>query len=299
MRATTDRPRRPRLRSRSSRNALLATLFAIALSVSGIAAPESSAQPEPVRAMSVPDGPAPAWLLADLDTGQVLAAREPHVHRAPASTIKVLLAIVALDQLPLNATVRAGAAAADEVCSCAGIRPGRVYSTRQLLDAVLLISGNDAANTLADMLGGRQVTVAKMNAKAYQIGARNTRVTSPSGLDVPGVDMVTTPHDLALIFRTALRYPAFVNIISQPWTMFPSDNGFRQIVNQNELLKRYPGTIGGKTGYTKIARKTYVGAAQRNGRRLVIVQMGGMDQPGRTYWDQAVDLFNWGFSQYR
>lgn len=277
----------------------MALLFTVTLTVSGIGIPGAAAQPEPARVMAVPDGPAPAWLVADLDTGQVLAAREPYVQRAPASTIKVLLAIVALDQLPLNAMGRASAAAAQEECSCAGIRPGGIYTTRQLLDAVMLISGNDAANTLADMLGGRQVAVAKMNAKAFQLGARSTRVTTPSGLDAPGVDMRTTPHDLALIFRTALRYPAFVSIIQQPWTMFPSGNGFRQIVNQNELLKRYPGTIGGKTGYTKIARKTYVGAAQRNGRRLVVVQMGGLDQPGRTYWDQAEDLFNWGFSQYR
>ncbi|MGV0834882.1 serine hydrolase [Mycolicibacterium thermoresistibile] len=258
-----------------------------------MAAPTAAAQP--TGALAIPEGPAPAWLVADLDTGQVLAAREPYVQRAPASTIKVLLAIVALDQLPLNAAGRASAAAADEVCSCAGIRPGGIYSTRQLLDAIMLISGNDAANTLADMLGGRQVAVAKMNAKAFQIGARSTRVTTPSGLDAPGVDMRTTPHDLAMIFRTALRYPAFVNIIRQPWTLFPSDNGFRRIENQNDLLKHYPGAIGGKTGYTKIARHTYVGAAQRNGRRLVVVQMGGSGD----MWSQTKGLLDWGFSQYR
>ncbi len=157
----------------------------------------------------------------------------------------------------------------------------------------MLISGNDAANTLADMLGGFAMAVAKMNAKAAQLGARSTRVTTPSGLDAPGMDMRTTPYDLALIFRAALRYPMFGQIARQPSALFPDGLGYKQIVNQNELLQRYPGMLGGKTGYTNIARKTYVGAAQRNGHRLVVVQMYG---EGDLY-GQAIGLFDWGFSR--
>ena len=87
--------------------------------------------------------------------------------------------------------------------------------------------------------------------------------------------MRSSPHDLAVIFRAALAYPMFAHIAAQPSALFPDDFGYKEIVNQDELLQRYPGALGGKTGYTNIARKTYVGAAQRNGRRLVVVQMYG------------------------
>jgi D-alanyl-D-alanine carboxypeptidase (penicillin-binding protein 5/6) len=273
--------------------AALAVVFALAATIT----PTAHADPgiEPAGAVAIPDGPAKAWLVADLDSGRILAAGDPYGSHAPASTIKVLLAMVVLDQLNLNSAIRARPASTDVECSCAGVEPGRVYTARQLLEGLLLVSGNDAANTLADMLGGFRLAVAKMNAKAFQVGARTTRAATPSGLDGPGMESHTTPHDLAVIFRAALRYPAFAHIIRQPSAMFPSRNGFREIVNQNELLERYPGTLGGKTGYTNIAGKTYVGAAQRGGRRLVVVQMQGSGD----LYAQAIGLLDWGFSQYR
>ena len=148
--------------------------------------------------------------------------------------------------------------------------PGRTYTARQLLEALLLVSGNDAANTLASMLGGRDVAVMKMNGKAALLGAYGTNVGSPSGLDGPGIDMWTSPHDLAVIFRAAMANPVFAEITAQPTAVFPTKTGDKVLVNQDELLKRYPGTIGGKTGFTNIAQKTFVGAAQRDGRRLVV-----------------------------
>jgi D-alanyl-D-alanine carboxypeptidase (penicillin-binding protein 5/6) len=274
------------------RKLFAAFVAAIALAAS---APAATAEPgaEPSGALAIPDGPAKAWLLADLDTGRILAARDPYAPHAPASTIKVLLAIVALDQLNLDSRVVAREANTRVECSCVGIKPGRAYTARQLLDALLLVSGNDAANTLADMLGGFRVAVAKMNAKAGQVGARSTRAVTPSGLDGPGVQ--TTAHDLAVIYRAALAYPMFAHIIRQPSALFPDGTGYKQIVNQNELLQRYPGTLGGKTGYTQMARKAYVGAAQRGGRRLVVVQMYGTGD----LYGQAMGLFDWGFSGYR
>jgi D-alanyl-D-alanine carboxypeptidase (penicillin-binding protein 5/6) len=152
-----------------------------------------------------------------------------------------------------------------------------------------MVSGNDAANMLADMLGGQRVAVAAMNAKAQQLGARSTRAGSPSGLDGPGWESVTTPHDLAVIFRAALANPLIAYILRQPSAQFPG----KTITAQNELLSRYPGDLGGKTGYTGLARKTYVGAAQRGNRRLVVVQMYGT----RDLYDQAIGLFDWGFGQ--
>ena len=271
--------------------------MALALSA-GMAAPVVAAEPDVEAAGSVvgapPDGPAQAWLVADLDSGAVLASKDPNGSYAPASTIKALLAIVVLDQLPLNAVIAASPANTDVECSCAGVKAGRAYTVRQLLDGLMLVSGNDAANTLANGLGGYQAAVAKMNAKAFALGARSTRASSPSGLDGPGMESITTPVDLAVIYRAALRYPAFAAIVRQPSSLFPTDDGPHEIVNQNELLKRYPGTLVGKTGFTNLAQHTFVGAAQRNGHSLVVVQMYGSGE----MYGQAIGLLDWGFSQY-
>jgi len=207
------------------------------------------------------------------------------------------LALVALDELSLDTTVVADAADAEVECNCVGIKPGRTYTARQLLDGLLLVSGNDAANTLAHMLGGADAAVAKMNAKAASLGAVGTHAATPSGLDGPGGSGASTAHDLALIFQAAMANPVFAQITAEPSAMFPGDNGDHPIANQDELLQRYPGAIGGKTGFTDAARKTFVGAAARGGRRLVIAMMYGLVKAGGpSYWDQAGSLFDWGFA---
>lgn len=254
----------------------------------------------PAGSVPIPEGPAEAWVIADLDTGQVLAGRNENIRYAPASTIKTLLAQVVLDEVPLDATIVADEADTRVECNCAGVAPGQTYTARQLLEALLLVSGNDAANTLARMLGGQDAAVAKMNAKAAVLGAYGTNVVTPSGLDGPGMPFWSTPHDLAVIFRAALANPVFAQITTMPSTVFPTATGDRVLVNQDELLHRYPGAIGGKTGFTDIARKTFVGAAQRDGRRLVIAMMHGLvKEGGPTYWDQAAALLDWGFGQDR
>lgn len=253
-----------------------------------------------IGSTGIPDGPAAAWIIADMDTGQVLAGLDMYAAHPPASTIKTLLALTALDELNPDSTVVASPANAHVECSCAGIKAGHTYTARQLLEATLLVSGNDAANTVADMLGGYDVAVDKMNAKAAAIGATNTHATSPSGLDGPGGAGWTTPHDLAAIFRAAMANPVFAQITSEPVALFPTDTGERPLINQNELLARYPGAIGGKTGFTNAARKTFVGAADRDGRRLVIAMLYGLvREGGPTYWDQATTLLDWGFAQGR
>lgn len=276
-------------------------LAAATVALSVLAAPTLTATADiaqPPGTEPAPEGPAPDWLIADLDSGEVLAEQNGYAPTPPASTIKVLLALVALDELNLDDTVVATAADTEAECSCVGITPGHSYTARQLLDAVLLVSGNDAANTLADMLGGPAQAVAKMDAKAAEVGATDTHASTPSGLDGPGGPGATTPHDLAAIFRAALANPVFATITAQHSAMFPTDTGERQIVNQNELLHRYPGAIGGKTGFTDAARKTYVGAAERDGRRLVIAMMYGLIHVGGpSYWEQAAALLDWGFAQ--
>ncbi len=256
--------------------------------------PMAGADPSQPSAIAPPDGPAPAWLVADMVSGRILGGRDIYGAHAPASTIKALLAMVVFDQLPLDAAARATESETDVECSCVGLVPGQVYTTRQLLDALLMVSGNDAANMLADMVGGTPAAVAKMNAKAVQVGARATRAASPSGLDGPGWESVTTPQDLAVIYRAALSYPLFAQILHQSTAAFPDGaGGLKQIASHDPLLTSYPGFIGGKTGYTNLAQETYVAMAQRNGRRLVAVMMYGEDD----LWDQGRKLLDWGFAQ--
>jgi len=278
---------------------LAAIAAAVSLVITSTTA-RADAGVQPVGSVPIPDGPAQTWLVADLDSGRVLAARDENLRHPPASTIKVLLALVALDELNLDSTVVADAADSHVECSCVGIKPGRTYTARQLLDGLLLVSGNDAANTLAHMLGGPDATIAKMDAKAASVGAVNTHASTPSGLDGPGGSGWSTAHDLAAIFRAAMANPVFAHITAEPSAVFPgdpSDGGERLITNQDELLQRYPGTIGGKTGFTDAARKTFVGAAARGGRRLVVAMMYGLiHQGGPTYWDQAGNLLDWGFA---
>src|SRR6201997_4405805 len=278
--------------------AALLTIGTCGATVSTATAPPSRADStQPVGSVPIPEGPAQTWIVADLDSGQVLAGRDQNVVHPPASTIKVLLALVALDQLNLDSTVVADVADTQVECNCVGIKPGRTYSARQLLDAVLLVSGNDAANTLAHMLGGADAAVARMNAKAASLGATNTHAATPSGLDGPGGSGWSTAHDLAVIFRAAMQSPVFAQITAEPSAVFPGSQGNHPIANHDELLTRYPGAIGGKTGFTDAARKTFVGAAARGGRRLGVAMMYGLvHEGGPTYWDQAGGLLDWGFA---
>jgi len=270
---------------------LAALITALAFASSAVAGPTASAEPaaQADGAAAPPDGPAQAWLLADLDSGRILASKDPYAQHAPASTIKPLLAMVVLDNLRPDNFARANKSHTEVECSCVGLTPGQAYTTRQLLEALLMVSGNDAANMLADMLGGQRAAVAAMNRKAALVGATSTRASSPSGLDGPGWESITTPHDLAVIYRAALTYPLIATIMTERTAGFPG----KTITNQNELLTRYPGTLAGKTGYTDLARHTFVAAAQRGSRRLVAVEMYGQGD----LYGEAIGLFDWGFAQ--
>jgi D-alanyl-D-alanine carboxypeptidase (penicillin-binding protein 5/6) len=259
--------------------------------VPAVAEPDSQSA---ASAIAVPAGPARAWLVAYMISGRILGGNDHYVRYAPDSTIKALLAMVVLDQLNPDAAVRATPSSTDVECSCVGLVPGATYTTRQLLDALMMVSGNDAANLLGEMLGGPQAAVAKMNAKAALLGAVNTRAGSPSGLDGPGWESVTTAQDLAVIYRAALTYPLLVQILHQSTALFPDGaGGLKTIASQDRLLPSYPGYIGGKTGYTNLAQETYVAIAQRDGRRLIAVLLYGNDE----LWDQGQALLDWGFTQ--
>jgi D-alanyl-D-alanine carboxypeptidase (penicillin-binding protein 5/6) len=257
------------------------------------------------RALVLPPG-APAlpkdltaqgWLVADLDTGEVLAARDAHGRYPPASTLKVL---TALTLLPMLKDRRVLIAATDSDVTVDGTRVGLVakgrYSLDVLFQAMLMASGNDAANALARAAGGAQRTVAEMDAVAHRLQAFDTHAATPSGLDGPG--QLTSAYDLALIARAALARADFRKYAAQRRGWIPAQKPKYkrfEFANGNRLLYEYPGAIAGKNGFTDAARHTFVGAARHGQRRLVVTLMFGEQTPVRMSV-QAARLLDWGFA---
>ena len=272
------------------------------------AAPAVGGAPLATTGLAVPDGvPAPpalsamSWVVADLDSGTVLGACDPHLARRPASVQKLLLAETALPKLDPAQVVQATAQDLDlpRDSSAVGMIEGGQYPVSTLWYGLLLESGNDTANALARVAGGDggvPATIAAMNAEARRLGADDTHAVTPSGLDADG--QFTSAYDLALIARADLARPDFVRYDTELRFQWPAQppkdpRGF-QIQNENKLLTSYQGALGGKTGFTDQARHTYVGAAQRGGRRLVVTLMGAEIVPARA-WQQGTMLLDWAF----
>ncbi|MEX3654536.1 MAG: serine hydrolase [Mycolicibacterium fortuitum] len=241
------------------------------------------------------DVSAEAWMVADLDTGDIIAARDPHGRHRPASIIKVLVATAALNELNLNKLVAGTQEDANSEGTRVGVGPGGRYTINDLLHGLLMHSGNDAAHALAMQLGGWDPALQKLNILAGKLGGRDTRAATPSGLDGPG--MSTSAYDIGLFYRYAWQNPAFADIVRTQTYDFPGRDGNPSypVENDNKLLYNYPGALGGKTGYTDDAGQTFVGAAERDGRRLVAVLLKGTRVPIAP-WEQAAHLLDYGFA---
>jgi D-alanyl-D-alanine carboxypeptidase (penicillin-binding protein 5/6) len=245
----------------------------------------------------LPDVAAKSWVLADLTTGEVLAAKNPHRLGRPASTLKTLTAVTLLPVLAKDAehTVTYKEASADG--GHVGIVPDATYTAWDLWHGLLLPSGNDAAAALAGAHGGMKKTVADMQTMAGRLQAYDTTVRNPSGLDADG--QVTSAYDLALIAKAALGNEDFRTLTRTISYDFPGrmpkagkERKTYKIYTQNRLLLRgYKGTVGGKTGFTTKAGRTFWAAAERGGHTLVVtlLQIG---QPTET---AAESLLTWGF----
>ncbi|NEK86143.1 D-alanyl-D-alanine carboxypeptidase [Blastococcus saxobsidens] len=238
---------------------------------------------------------ASAWLVADATTGRVLAARDPHGRYYPASTLKALTLLTLLHRLDPAAVVTGTGEDEAVEGSRVGLVAGGQYPVPLLFEALVLQSGNDAANALARAAGGDRATVALMNRTAAELGAYDTVAGTPSGLDVAGQS--SSAYDLALIFRALLEDPAATAVLGTPVADIPPVDGRApgfQIQNQNPLAG-YPGILGGKTGFTDAARHTFVAGAERDGRRLVVSVLDTENVPLRAA-DQAALLLDWGFA---
>ena len=238
---------------------------------------------------------ASAFVVADLTTGNVLAAKAPHAKLRPASTLKTLTALVLLPRLNKSDKVIGTDQDAGIVGSKVGVYPGLKYSVDLLFQGMFLASGNDAVHALAAHdEGGVPATIQRMNTLAGEIGAKDTHVTDPTGLDADG--QYSSAYDLALFAQAGLGRPDFAKYAATKYTAFPlaEKRGTYQVANQNRLLFNYEGALGIKTGYTTLARNTFIGAAKRNGHTLVVTLMNSPH--GIT--EDATNLLDWGFKSY-
>jgi serine-type D-Ala-D-Ala carboxypeptidase (penicillin-binding protein 5/6) len=234
---------------------------------------------------------ASAWVVADADTGEVLAAKAPHAPYLPASTLKILTALTLIPLLDPHQMVKASYRDASVEGSKVGLVPGMRYPVRTLFKAMLVVSGNDAAGALAEAAGGMRHTVDLMNGVAQHLQAFDTVARTPSGLDAPGES--TSAYDLALIARAGLQLPDFRDYVGTVRGRVPAPHHKHfQIYTHNRLLTTYRGTIGVKNGYTVAAQATYVGAATRGGHTLIVTLLHA--QP--YFWDEARQLLSWGFA---
>jgi D-alanyl-D-alanine carboxypeptidase (penicillin-binding protein 5/6) len=245
---------------------------------------------------------ATSWVLADLDSGAVLGACAPHEMSPPASIQKLLLVASVMPKLNPAEVIEVTQSDLDfePGSSAMGLLRGGRYPVETLWLGLLLNSGNDAANVLA-RLGGGSAGLAGglqlMNDTARHLGALDTHADTASGLDGP--NQFTSAYDMAVIARACFAREDFRRYDATSTAQVPAQpqlnaQGF-QIGNDNQLLYQYPGALGGKVGFTDLARHTYVGAAERNGRRLVATLLGAETQPKRG-WVQAAALLDWGFS---
>ncbi len=230
-------------------------------------------------------------MVANADTGEILAAKGPHVLRAPASTLKTLTALTLIPQLDPATSIKAKKRAVNIYGTKVGLVRGRDYTANDLFYALLLPSANDAAMALAQGAGTVKSTLAQMNQVAGSIGALDTVAKNPSGLDSPG--QVSSAYDLATIGRSALAMPYFREVVATKQHEFPNKKKSKTIYTQNRmLLGNFEGTIGLKTGYTTNAGRTFVGAAERQGTTYIVSLMGIKEASSSA----AEKLLTWAFA---
>ncbi|MFH8680133.1 D-alanyl-D-alanine carboxypeptidase family protein [Streptomyces lydicus] len=252
---------------------------------------------------SLPGGlSALSWMVADAETGSVLAARNPHRKLAPASTLKTLFAVTVLPKFSAGAVRQVSSADLAGIgsgSSVVGIQLGRRYTVADLWRGVFLRSGNDAVHVLAAMNGGWQATAREMQQTAHTLGARDTTVKSPDGYDAPG--QVSSAYDLTVFARAGLANDEFARYCGTTRATFPGAAGPTRIENTNRLLvgshglSRYPGIIGVKNGYTTKAGNTLIAAARRNGRTLLVTVLNPQSNAANAVYKEAASLLDWGF----
>ncbi|MEU9623447.1 MULTISPECIES: D-alanyl-D-alanine carboxypeptidase [unclassified Streptomyces] len=250
-----------------------------------------------------------SWIVADAESGQVLASHNAHWRLPPASTLKMLFADTVMPGLqPKTRTYTVqdeDLADLGEGSSLVGVKEHLSYTVHDLWLGVFLRSGNDAVHVLASMYGGIPKTVADMQAHAEELQALDTKVVSPDGYDAP--DQVSSAYDLTLFARSGLQKADFREYCSTAEAEFPGaekKNGKREtfgIQNTNRLLTGadgvdpYKGIAGVKNGYTTHAGNTFTGVAERDGKVLLVTVMNPSSGEPHAVYKEAASLLDWGF----
>ncbi len=237
---------------------------------------------------------ADAAVLMEASTGQVLFAKNAHQARPPASTTKILTALLAIEGGRLNEVVTVSSRAAAVGESSMHLFPGQRLTLEQLLYGALLRSGNDACVAIAEHIAGSERNfVFLMNKKARELGARHSHFCNPHGLPAQG--HMSSAYDLALLARYALRNPTFRALVSTRYYGFVNPPwGEYHLHNTNRLLWSYQGADGVKTGTTSEAGMCLVASASRGGRQLISVVLHSDDRYGDT-----MALLDYGFSCFK
>ncbi|MFF3453076.1 D-alanyl-D-alanine carboxypeptidase family protein [Streptomyces sp. NPDC002730] len=250
-----------------------------------------------------------SWIVADAESGDVLASHNAHWRLPPASTLKMLFADTVLPRLPrteIHTVTNAELADVGEGSSLVGVKENLTYSVHDLWLGVFLRSGNDAVHVLSSMNGGVPKTVMDMQEHAEELQALDTHVVSPDGYDADG--QVSSAYDLTLIARSGMQKKDFREYCSTAHAEFPGAQAEGkkretfEIQNTNRLLtgdsgiSPYKGIAGVKNGNTSHAGATFTGVAERNGRVLLVTVMNPDSEESQAVYKEAGRLLDWGFA---
>ncbi len=273
--------------------ALLAASLMI-LPAQAAAGPEPSASPAGAPAVD-----AASWVLMEKETGNILCAEHPHDKLEPASVTKVMTLLLVMEaisqgRLSLTDTVQVSAHAASMGGSQVYLKEGELMTVDDLLKAVAVASGNDAAVALAEHLAGsEEAFVERMNQRAAQLGMADTCFVNCTGL--PAAGHLTSAYDIALMSRELILHHPDIRSYTTIWMDTLRDGAF-QLSNTNKLIRFYEGATGLKTGSTDAARFCISATAERDGMELIAVIMKSPTKDTRL--EAAKALLNFGFANY-
>lgn len=282
---------------RRSFTAFVAAL--VAVSLLQVSAADAASKRKKRTTKARPRAAQSAWLesrsaiVLDAETGQALFERDSDRRMFPASTTKVLTAILAIESGKLDETVVIQSSDVQVSPSIMGLVAGERILLGDLVYGLMLRSGNDAALAIARHVGGtRQNFYAMMNRRAEQLGCAGSNFRNPHGL--PDPQHYTTARDLGRIMMHAMKNDEFRQVTGTTRYVSKSSVRTRTLYNKNKLLRTYPGATGGKPGYTRAAQQTLVAAAKRSEHELVVVCLHSI---GRALWTDAAHLLDFGFSR--
>ena len=229
--------------------------------------------------------------LVDSYSGEFLYAKNPDAKEYPASSTKILTALIVIEAGNLDQLVTVAPEDTKVEPSSLDLKPGQQFTRRQLLFGMLLKSANDVAMCLArDNAGSVPEFAEKMNLRAAELGATSSHFVNPHGLHDP--NHYTTAHDLVLIARAAMQQPLFRQIVSTIYYTWRTPTGqVEELRNHNRLLRHFAGCNGLKTGYTRPAQQVLVSSALRGGHEVISVVLH-TDKPG--IWVDSKTLLTYG-----